>query len=164
MKSIILKTILIISLSFIYNCKAQTTNDYVTFYNGVASKLNEVAIYKTQFYGQNFSNFYNELLNKNIAIIDISVDAKTDPGTKYYILRLYFSDSNMETIATSNSFRYPWVSITFQNEIPNQIKGMILQYHGEWNNNFVQFFSNLKIESIRFLGINGHNSNDYSAK
>lgn len=41
---------------------------------------------------------------------------------------------------------------------------MIDQYHAQWNNNFVQFLSNKKIEEIQFLGINGYNSTDYSAK
>ena len=152
------------NLLFLYNCKAQTVSDYIAFYNGVVPKLNNVATYKTQFYGQNFSNFYNELVNKNINITYIGVDTKTDPGVKYYILHLLFCDDNMETIVTNNSFRYPWVSITFQDEIPSQIKNIILQYHGEWNNNFAQFFSNLKIESIKFIGTNGYNSTDYSAK
>jgi len=164
MKSIFFKTLLLANLFFIYNCNAQTTNDYIAFYNDVVPKLNSIIPNKTQFYGQNFSSFYNELVNKNITIRDISVDTKTDPGIKYYILRLYFSDNDMEALASNNSFRYPWISITFQDEIPSQIKNIILQYHGEWNNTFAQFFSNLKIESIRFLGINGYNSTDYSEK
>src|SRR5438128_934319 len=124
MKSILLKTLLIINLFFIYNCKAQTitTNDYIAFYNDVVPKLNSIVPIKTQFYGQNFSNFYNELQNKNIDIVLFDYDTKTDPGTKYHILRLFFSDNNMWSIASENSFRFPKVVVTYKNEIPQQIE------------------------------------------
>ncbi len=61
MKSILIKTILTINLFFIYNCKAQTTSDYIDFYNDVAPKLNSIVPIKTQFYGQIFSTFYKAL-------------------------------------------------------------------------------------------------------
>jgi hypothetical protein len=77
---------------------------------------------------------------------------------------LFFEDSDLWSVATDNPFQYPWISITFENEIPNQIKNMILQNHGEWDNTFVQFFSNMKIEKIKFIGINGYNSTDWSEK
>ena len=66
MKTIFLKLLLIINLLFIFSCKAQTTTDYINFYNDVVPKLNTIIPNKTQFYGQNFSNFYNELLSKNV--------------------------------------------------------------------------------------------------
>lgn len=146
------------------NCKAQTTSDYIAFYNEVVPKLNIVAVNKTQFYGQNFSSFYNELLSKNIQVIKLGYDYKTDPGSKYYVLRLFFAEPEMWSVATDNPFQYPWVSITFENEIPYQIKSMVLQNQGQWNSTFVQFFSNMKIEKIKFVGINGYNSNDWTEK
>lgn len=164
MKSIFLKTILILHLILICNCKAQSANDYITFYNGVVPKLNTIASYKTQYYGQNFSNFYNELLNKQINTIRLSYGPKEDPSNEYYILRLFFENSDMWAVATDNPFQYPWISITFETEIPPQIKSMVLQHHGEWNNTFVQFFSNMKIEKIDFIGVNGYNSTDWSGK
>ncbi|WP_344827684.1 hypothetical protein [Chryseobacterium ginsenosidimutans] len=164
MKIKLFKTLFIMSLLFIYNCKAQTTNDYITFYNNVVPKLNTIVPNKTQFYGQNFSNFYNELLNKQLNVVNFSCDTKIDPSSKYYVLRLFFEDSDLWSVATDNPFQYPWISITFENEIPNQIKNMILQNHGEWDNTFVQFFSNMKIEKIKFIGINGYNSTDWSEK
>lgn len=164
MKTIFFKILVIVNLLFLYSCKAQTTNEYITFYNGVVPKLNTIVPYKTQFYGQNFSNFYNELLSKQIGIVGLDYDYKTDPGSKYYVLRLFFADSEMWSVATNNPFQYPWVSITFQDEIPSQIKAMVLQNHGEWNNTFVQFFANMKIEKIKFVGINGYNSTDWSEK
>ncbi len=149
-----------------HNCKAQSSsvNDYITFYNGVVPKLNTVATNKTQFYGQNFSGFYSELLSKNVNVVDLGYGSKTDTGTKNYILRLYFCDSNMDKPALDNKFQIPVIWITFENEIPAQIKSMVLQYHGEWNDTFVQFFSNMKIEKIKFIGLNGYNSNNWSAK
>jgi len=164
MKSIFLKIILIINLFFIYSCKAQTANDYITFYNDVVPKLNSIVPNKTQFYGQNFSNFYNELQNKNIEIIMINCDTKLEESKEYYIIDLYFCDETMLSLASGNSFRYPWVSITFQNEIPNQIADMVKQNHSQWNNSFVQFLSDRKIEKIKFIGVRGYDSTDYSAK
>lgn len=160
MKQILLILISIVAIS----CKAQTANDYITFYNGVVPKLNTIAVNKTQFYGQNFSSFYNELLSKQIGVVKFGCGAKADPDSKYYILDLFFEDSEMWSVATNNPFQYPWVSITFQDEIPEQIKTMIRQNHGEWNNTFVQFFANMKIEKIKFVGVNGYNSNDWEGK
>ncbi|WP_332452439.1 hypothetical protein [Chryseobacterium aquaticum] len=164
MKSIILKTILVVNLLFIYSCKAQTTSDYITFYNDVVPKLNSMVPYKTQFYGQNFSSFYNELQNKNLNVIMLDYDTKTDPGNEYYVLRLFFSPVNMWSIATENDYQYPWVSITFENEIPSQIKTMVEQSNTQWNLNFVQFFANMKIEKIKFVGVRGYDNDDYSGK
>ncbi|MFS4472884.1 hypothetical protein [Chryseobacterium sp. T20] len=166
MKSIFLKGLFIISIFLMHNCKAQSAsvNEYITFYNGVVPKLNTVAANKTQFYGQNFSEFYSELLSKNVNVVDLGYGSKTDTGTKNYILRLYFCDSNMDKPAFDNKFQIPVIWITFENEIPPQIKSMVLQYHGEWNDTFVQFFSNMKIEKIKFIGLNGYNSNNWSAK
>lgn len=164
MKLILLKTVLIINFLFIYTCKAQTTSDYITFYNDVVPKLNSIVPNKTQFYGQNFSNFYSELQNKNITVVKFHCTPKTDPGSKFYVLKLFFEDDDMWSVATNNPFQYPWISITFENEIPSQIKDMVLQNHGLWNSTFVQFFSNIKIEKIKFVGVNGYDSTDWSGK
>lgn len=94
----------------------------------------------------------------------LNYDFKTDPGTKYYILRLYFSDMSMWSVASDNSYRFPIIDITFENEIPNQIKSMVEQSNSKWNSNFVQFFANMKIEKIEFIGVNGYNSQDRSLK
>ncbi|WEK68134.1 MAG: hypothetical protein P0Y62_09630 [Candidatus Chryseobacterium colombiense] len=164
MKNIILKICLSFTLFLLYNCKAQTTSDYITFYNGVVPKLNTIAANKTQYYGQNFSTFYNELLNKNIQVASLSCDYKTDPGSKYYVLRLFFEDNDLWSVASDHDYQYPWVSITFENEIPKQIENMVKQTYGVWNNDFVIYFSNMKIEKIKFVGVNGYNSNDWSGK
>jgi len=160
MKNKIIYTILF--LVTILLCKAQTVSDYIAFYNGVVPKLNNVAIYKTQFYGQNFSNFYTELQSKNINITMLFCDYKTDPGSKYYILKLFFCDGNMLRVASQNSFIYPRVIITFENEIPKQVDDMIQQNHAQWSPTFAQFFANMKIEKIDFIGVKGYNVDDFS--
>lgn len=164
MKSILIKTLLIINLFFIYSCKTQTTNDYIIFYNDVVPKLNLLVPNKTQYYGQNFSSFNNELINKNVNIVLLNYDTKVDNDTKYYILRLYFTNINMWDIASDNSFQLPAISITFENEIPKQIENLAKQNNMKWNATIAQFFSNMKIESIRFIGLNGYNSTDNSLK
>lgn len=165
MKSNLLKILLVINLLFLYNCKAQTsTTDYINFYNDVVLKLNSIVPNKTQFYGQNFSNFYNELQSKNLNVVLLNYDTKTDPGSKYYVLRLYFAPIIMWGFAIDNSYEFPIVDITFENEIPSQIKIMVEQSNSHWNLNFVQFFANMKIEKIEFIGMNGYNSQDRSLK
>lgn len=162
MKSTFFKFLFIINLLFLYNCKAQTTNDYITFYDGVVPKLNTIIPNKTQFYGQNFSNFYNELLNKQIGIVMLDYDTKTDLDTKYYTLKLFFCDAKLLSVASDNSFRYPRVVVTFENEIPSQIKDLVSQYNAQWNPVFAQFFANMKIEKIDFIGVKGYNVDDWS--
>ncbi|SDM38101.1 hypothetical protein [Chryseobacterium taihuense] len=162
MNSKLLKTLLIINLFFIYSCKAQTTNEYITFYNDLVPKLNTIVPNKTQFYGQNFSNFYNELQNKNVNIVMLNYDYKNELSSEYYVLRLFFTNINMWNVAIDNDFQLPCISITFQNEIPTQIVDMVRQYQGQWNPAFAQFFSNMKIEKIDFIGVKGYNVEDYS--
>ncbi|UZT98595.1 hypothetical protein ODZ84_03205 [Chryseobacterium fluminis] len=162
MKSTILKTVLLLNILFIFNCRAQTTTDYINFYNTVVPKLNSIIPNKTQFYGQNFSNFYNELQSKNISIVGFIHDTKIKPSTKYYVIALFFCDKGMLNIASENSYQYPWAKITFVNEIPNQIEDMVRQYNAQWNPTFTQFFANMKIEKIEFTGVKGYSVEDYS--
>ncbi|WP_299178964.1 hypothetical protein [uncultured Chryseobacterium sp.] len=164
MKSILFKTIILLNILFVFSCKAQTSNDYITFYNDTISKLNTIIPNKTQFYGQPFSNFYNELQSKNINIIGVVHDTKVSPSTKYYVVDLFLCDMNMLGVASQNSYHDPRISITFQDEIPQQIESMVKQYHAQWNPTIAQFLSNLKIEKIKFIGVRGYDSDDYSAK
>jgi len=164
MEKIFVKTLLMINLFFIYSCKAQTTNDYITFYNDVTPKLNTMVSNKTQFYGQNFSNFYNELQSKNINVLMFDYDTKKENEKQYFIVRLYFSNTDIWSLASLNSFRYPWISITFENEIPKQIENIAKQNDMKWTPIIEQYFSNMKIEQIKFISINGYNSSDRSVK
>lgn len=164
MKNTVLAITLIILSLFQINCKAQTTSDYISFYNDVVPKLNSIVPYKTQFYGQNFSVFYSELQNKNIPVVKLAYDTKTDPGKKYYKLILFFQSNGYRSLAMEYHYQYPCIAITFEDEIPATIKSMVLQYHGQWNTTFLQFFSNLKIENIKFVGVRGYDNNDFSGK
>jgi hypothetical protein len=162
MKSILIKIALIINLFLIYNCKAQTISDYINFYNNVVPKLNSIVPIKTPFYGQNFTNFNSEMLNKNISPELWLCGNKISESNKYYVLTLTFCSVNMLNISLDNSFQYPSVIITFENEIPPQVKNLISETHGEWTYNVQQFFSNMKIEKIEFTGVKGYDSDDYS--
>jgi len=165
MKSTLLKILLIINLFFIYNCKAQTTtNDYITFYNDVALKLNSIVPNKTQYYSQNFSNFYNELQNKNLNIVVLNYDTKMATSSEYYVLRLYFAPVISCSFDIDNSYEFPIIDITFENEIPKQVEQVAEQANMKWNSTVAQFFANMKIEKIEFMGLNGYNSQDRSLK
>lgn len=164
MKTILFRGLIIVSLFFLSNCKAQTTTDYITFYNDLVPKLNSLVPNKTQFYGQNFSNFYNELINKNIDIVFLTYDPKVIPDTKYYVLNLFFTENRMWSVASDNSFQLPAISITFESQIPSQIDQLINQSHGRWDYNISQFFATIKIEKIEFIGINGYDNPDRTIK
>ncbi|WP_162304169.1 hypothetical protein [Chryseobacterium mulctrae] len=45
-----------------------------------------------------------------------------------------------------------------------RMKDMVLQSQGERNFNFVQLFSHMKIEKIKFIGVNGYNSTNWEGK
>lgn len=163
MKKNIYKTIFIIQLLFIFNCKAQKSiYDYIIFYNDVVPKLNLIVPYKTQFYNQNFSTFYNELKNKNIVVKSIGIDSKEANSPKDYVLVLYFSEDSK--IAFDYEYQYPVVWIDFQEEIPKTVKDIMRSYYGDWNETVAQQFLNMKIEKIEFVGINGYNNPDRTIK
>jgi hypothetical protein len=164
MKAIFFKISIVLGLLFTLSCKSQTVSDYITFYNNLVPKLNTMVPNKTQYYNQNFSNFYNELQNKNINITLITYYPKVIPDTKYYVLNIHFVEHIMWNISIDNSFQLPFISITFQNEIPSQIDQLSIQSQGRWNTTIAQFFANMKIEKIEFVGINGYNNPDRTIK
>ncbi|UZT98593.1 hypothetical protein ODZ84_03195 [Chryseobacterium fluminis] len=162
MMKLIFKMTLFASILIICSSKAQTTTDYINFYNTVVPKLKSITPGKTQFYGQNFLSFYNEMLSKNISPVGWIYDSKIKPSTKYYKLTLFFCDMGMLRIARENSFQHPWVTITFADEISSQVESLMTQQHSQWNLTTAQFFSNMKIEKIEFTGVKGYNVEDYS--
>ncbi|NML56541.1 hypothetical protein [Chryseobacterium cheonjiense] len=164
MKTLLLKILVVTNFLLIYSCKSQTTNDYITFYNNLVPKLNSLVPNKIQYYNQNFSNFNTELQNNGINIISFTYYPKVIPGIQYYVLNLNFIELDMWKIASENSYRRPFISITFQDEIPSQIDQLSIQSQGRWNPTIAQFFANMKIEKIEFVGINGYNNPDRTIK
>ncbi|UPQ75086.1 hypothetical protein [Chryseobacterium nepalense] len=160
---IILKVTFVTNILFLLNCKAQTATDYINHYNDVVPKLNGIIPNKIQFYNQNFSSLQNEMLNKNVQPNGWIYDTKISSSNKYYVLKLFFVDMAMLRVSSKNSFQYPLVIITFENEIPfPQVQSLMEQYHAVWDPNVAQFFSNMKIEKIEFTGVKGYDSEDYS--
>jgi hypothetical protein len=102
------------------------------------------------------------MLNKNISPDGWIYDTKISPSTKYYVLKLFFVDMSMLRVSSQNSFQYPLVIITFENEIPSQVQTLMEENHAVWTYNVQQFFSNMKIEKIEFTGVKGYDSDDYS--
>jgi hypothetical protein len=157
-----IKTIFILNILFLFNCKAQTVTEYIDHYNDVVPKLNLIIPNKTQFYGQNFSNFNTELQNKNVDILRWFHDTKVSYSNKYYVLKLFFFDRSLLSVSSDNDFNFPIVIITFENEIPSQVQDLMIESRGDWTYNVQQFFSNMKIEKIEFTGVKGYDSDDYS--
>jgi len=166
MKKILFKTIFISVLIFVCSCNAQrvTQQQYINFYNEVTPKLNQIVPNKTQFYNQNFSSLYSEILNKNIIVDNIGVETKKANSKQLYILVLHFADDRILFYGADKQFQCPSIWITFTNEIPNQIYTMIQQNEGKWNSNYVTYFSNMVIEKIEFVGINGYKNPDRTVK
>ncbi|WP_223878211.1 hypothetical protein [Chryseobacterium vrystaatense] len=65
-------------------------------------------------------------------------------------------------IASENAYVYPRIIITFQNEIPLSVDGIIQENSAQWNLKSEQFFANMKIEKIDFIGVKGYNVNDFT--
>lgn len=166
MKIIFLKTVLLLSLIISISCNAQRIREdqYANFYNDIFPKLNQIVPIKTQFYNQNFSNFLTELINNNINVLGLSVVNAVEHSKHNYTLVLYFSDDRIHSYGVDKQFQYPAVWITFLNEIPIQANNMILKYEGNWNSNFATFFSNMIIQKIEFVGINGYKNPDRTVK
>lgn len=162
MKNIFFKIVLLLSIIFSYICTAQniTTLQYVNYYNRITPKLNVIRQNKTQYYNQNFSMFYNRLVSQNLSVGKIGIQNKMATSNDMYTLALYFEDFNMASFGIEKEFQCPVVYVTFVNEIPKQINAMLRQYEGNWNSNFANFFSNMTVESIEFVGVNGYNSSD----
>lgn len=152
------------ALFFTMGCSAQTINDYISHYNNLAPKLNVLAANKAQFMGQNFSVFSSALQNSNLQILNMSCHSTNGYGKKYFTLQLTLLEDNILSIGLEQQYQVPTIYVTFQNEIPQTIKSMVLQYHGVWNSQFENFFANMKIESIEFTGINGYNNPDRTPK
>jgi hypothetical protein len=117
-----------------------------------------MATTKTQFYGQNFSAFYTAILNNNLTIVSIDVGLKMANSRQDYVLTLLFTNNTMIRYGIDRGYQHPKIRITFTNAMPAEISDLLLQYKGNWNATYQQFFSNMVIESIAFGGTNGYNS------
>jgi len=154
------KLILFLFMFISFNCNAQRINDaaYINYYNSVVPTLNAMATTKTQFYGQNFSAFYTAILNNNLTIVSIDVGLKMANSRQDYVLTLLFTNNTMIRYGIDRGYQHPKIRITFTNAMPAEISDLLLQYKGNWNATYQQFFSNMVIESIAFGGTNGYNS------
>lgn len=164
MKAILVKILFLFCLNI--NCNAQEITElkYTNFYNSITPKLNQLVPNKTQFYGQNFLKFYNEILSKRITVQRISTDGKIANSKLHYVLTLHFCDYNINSFAADKAYQYPVVRITFKNQIPDSTTNLIIQNQAYWNSTLLNEFSNMLLESIEFGGINGYNNNDRTIK
>ncbi|WP_187477882.1 hypothetical protein [Amniculibacterium sp. G2-70] len=144
--------------------KAQTVNDYINFYNTISPKLNAVASVKSNYIHQDFSLFLNKLNTENITIDWVSYYPRNSSTEKIYTIRLSFSNIDLSQAGLQQRYQLPVIWITFENEVPQSLVNMVLQYQGKWNLQFEQFFKNMKIEKIKFIGINGYNNPDRTPK
>lgn len=157
---IILIFFCIVSLQF---CNAQE-KEYAKFYNSLNPKLQNIAGVKNEFYNKEFSKFYDILKDNTITINMFAYDSKMASSKDNYILIVYFTDNKTRSYANDQHYQFPMIFVTFKNKIPDEIERLTRQYHGEWNNEMLQFFSTMIIEKIDFYGINGISSSDRKAR
>lgn len=163
MKTII-KFVALIFVVTLQNCNAQNVG-YQQVYNNIATPLQKMANNKTtQFYNSEFKYFSKSLIKNNLIIKSFGYDSKMATRPEIFVLSLYFTDMDARLDLTEKKLKNPFVVITFQNQIPDDIIGMTLKYHGEWNDEFEKFFSDMKIEKINFYDINGFQSKDRGAR
>ena len=156
--------LIFISLFAFSAVKAQTVNDYINFYNTISPKLNAVAAVKSNYIHQDFSLFLNKLNTENIMINRVSYYPRNSSTEKIYIISLSFSNIDLNQAGLQNKYQLPVIWVTFENEVPQSFVSMVLQYQGKWNLQFEQFFANMKIEKIKFIGINGYDNPDRTPK
>ncbi|WP_154656902.1 hypothetical protein [Epilithonimonas tenax] len=164
MKTIINKLPIILVLFLFQFCKSQNNERYVNAYNKALPQLQQVATLKQQFYKKDFSELLTYLKDKEAKITYYGFSGKTDISPKIYILRIYFTNQDDTSKAIDNNYQIPFIIITFQDQIPDELRQLTLKYHGELTQEVKDFLANRKIEKIEFFGINGLTSKDRSER
>ncbi|MCY0969532.1 hypothetical protein [Chryseobacterium wangxinyae] len=162
MKSILLKTFLVVNLFFIYNCKAQTANDYITFYSNVVPKLNLLVPNKTQYYGQSLLAFLQALNQNNIIVKEYEPAPFNNK-----LLKLSFTwNRDLRIGRYDHNYVEPYISIYFQQPFNYPQATVIFNnnYHSYWNPAAENFYKNLIIEKIEFWYVRGLTDNSMNPK
>lgn len=163
MKTIINKLPIILIFFVFQFCKSQNKERYINDYNKSVPKLQQIAAAKQQFCKNNFSKFLSIIEKKEVKI-DNYTYLERGLSPKIYDIILNFTSLDDSIVAEKNNYLSPYIVITFENQIPDEIRQLTLKYHGELTQEVKDFFADRKIEKIEFYGINGLNSKDRSAR
>ena len=81
---------------------------------------------------------------------------------KINVLELNFLNDEQQYYAYKNKFAEPYIYIFLLDEIPQEIRAMVFNTHGSWNEDFAQFLSKLRIEKMEFYGLEGISNRYYT--
>ena len=147
------KFILTAVLLLVFNSYSSQSKEYTEIYNSITPKLQETAAIKQKFYGKKFSEFYKYLNNKGLKVIKLSYLSVPSNMKKINVLELNFLNDEQQYYAYKNKFAEPYIYIFLLDEIPQEIRAMVFNTHGFWNEDFAQFLSKLRIEKMKFYGV-----------
>ena len=158
LQKVILTAVLLLAVNSYYS----QSKEYTELYNSITPKLQETAAIKQKFYGKEFSEFYKYLNNKGLKVIKLSYLSVPSNMKKINVLELNFLNDEQQYYAYKNDFAEPYIYIFLLDEIPQEIRAMVFNTHGFWNEDFAQFLSKLRIEKMEFYGLEGISNRYYT--
>lgn len=158
LRKLILTAVLLLTVNSYYS----QSKEYTELYNSITPKLQETAAIKQKFYGKEFSEFYKYLNNKGLKVIKLSYLSVPSNMKKINVLELNFLNDEQQYYAYKNKFAEPYIYIFLLDEIPQEIRAMVFNTHGFWNEDFAQFLSKLRIEKMEFYGLEGISNRYYT--
>ena len=158
LQKVILTAVLLLTVNSYYS----QSKEYTELYKSITPKLQETAAIKQKFYGKEFSEFYKYLNNKGLKVIKLSYLSVPSNMKKINVLELNFLNDEQQYYAYKNDFAEPYIYIFLLDEIPQEIRAMVFNTHGFWNEDFAQFLSKLRIEKMEFYGLEGISNRYYT--
>ena len=158
LRKLILTAVLLLTVNSYFS----QSKEYTELYNSITPKLQETAAIKQKFYGKKFSEFYKYLNNKGLKVIKLSYLSVPSNMKKINVLELNFLNDEQQYYAYKNKFAEPYIYIFLLDEIPQEIRAMVFNTHGFWNEDFAQFLSKLRIEKMEFYGLEGISNRYYT--
>ena len=158
LQKLILTAILLLAVNSYYS----QSKEYTELYNSITPKLQETAAIKQEFYGKEFSFLYKELEKENIKVIKLFPYSIPSTTKNIRGLRLYFLNDEQSHYAYKNKFAEPFLDIVFKDNISQEIMPMGPKFNGNWNNEFYNLLSKLRIEKMEFYGLEGISNRYYT--
>ena len=158
LQKFILTAVLLLTVNSYYS----QNKEYTELYNSITPKLQKTATIKQEFYGKEFSEFYKYLNNNKLKVVKLGYYNIPRTRKKINVLELGFLNDEQRDYAYKNDFAEPYIYIFLLDEIPQEIRAMVFNTHGFWNEDFAQFLSKLRIEKMEFYGLEGISNRYYT--
>ena len=158
LQKFILTAVLLLTVNSYYS----QNKEYTELYNSITPKLQKTATIKQEFYGKEFSEFYKYLNNNKLKVVKLGYYNIPRTRKKINVLELWFLNDEQRDYAYKNDFAEPYIYIFLLDEIPQEIRAMVFNTHGFWNEDFAQFLSKIRIEKMEFYGLEGISNRYYT--